>query len=150
MIKRDEYLNWLIKLKDKKIIKVITGVRRCGKSTLFTLYKDYLLKEGIKKEQIIDINFEDNKYRYLQDEKKLHDYIISAAKPNIKHYIFLDEVQNVPNFEKCINSLNLNPDFDIYITGSNSYMLSGELATYLTGRYMQIHMLPLSFREYLN
>ncbi|MDD4188316.1 MAG: ATP-binding protein [Bacilli bacterium] len=150
MIKREEYLNWLIKLKDKQIIKVITGIRRCGKSTLFTIYRNYLLENGIQEEQIIDINFENNDNRHLLNEQKLHDFIMKSSIQNKKNYIFLDEIQNVPNFEKCVNSLNLNKNLDIYITGSNSYMLSGELATYLTGRYMQIHMLPLSFKEYMS
>lgn len=148
MIQREEYLNWLIKLKDKHIIKVITGIRRCGKSTIFRLYQEYLLKNNISEKQIIDLNFDDNKNRDLLEQNKLYDYIISKAVSDKKTYIFLDEVQNVKDFEKCVNSLHLNENFDIYLTGSNSYMLSGELATFLTGRYMQIHMLPLSFKEF--
>ncbi len=149
MIQRKEYLDWLIKLKDKQIIKVITGIRRCGKSTLFALYKNYLLSNGIEEKQIIDINFENNDYRDLLDNQKLHNFILDRCVDNEKYYIILDEIQNVPNFEKCVNSLHLKENLDIYITGSNSYMLSGELSTHLTGRYMQIHMLPLSFKEYM-
>jgi len=150
MIERKEYLNWLIRLKDKHIIKVVSGVRRCGKSTLFALYKNYLLNNGIENNQIIDINFEDNKYKNLLDADVLHDYILNKVCEDKKNYIFLDEIQNVNGFEKCVNSLFLNENFDIYITGSNSYMLSGELATFLTGRYMQINMLPLSFNEFFS
>ncbi|MBP3284705.1 MAG: ATP-binding protein [Clostridia bacterium] len=150
MIIREEYLNWLIKLKDKHIIKVVSGVRRCGKSTLFTLYKNYLCENGVEEKQIISINFEDNKYNNLLDADVLHEYILNHICKDSMNYIFLDEVQNVKNFEKCVNSLFLNENLDIYITGSNSYMLSGELATFLTGRYMQINMLPLSFKEFFS
>lgn len=150
MIIREEYLNWLIKLKDKHIIKVVSGVRRCGKSTLFALYKEYLCNNGILENQIIDINFENNKYNNLLDSDALHEYIMKNINEDKMNYIFLDEIQNVKNFEKCVNSLFLNENLDIYITGSNSYMLSGELATFLTGRYMQINMLPLSFKEFFS
>ena len=150
MIERKEYLDFLVKLKDKKIIKVVTGIRRCGKSTLFTLYKKYLLKNGVNDNQIISLNFEnpdDNKY---DDWKSLYDDIKSKLVTGKMNYIFLDEIQVVDNFEKVVDGLFIQDNVDIYITGSNSYMLSGELATFLTGRYMQIHMLPLSFKEYLN
>ena len=148
MIERKTYLDFLIKLKDKKIIKVITGIRRCGKSTLFLLYQDYLLKNGVAKEQIINYNFEnpeDNKYENWTD---LYNDIISKLNSKKMNYIFFDEIQILTNFEKLVDGLFTKNNVDIYITGSNSYMLSGELATYLTGRYMQIHMLPLSFKEY--
>ena len=148
MIERKTYLDFLIKLKDKKIIKVITGIRRCGKSTLFLLYQDYLLKNGVAKEQIINYNFEnpeDNKYENWKD---LYNDIISKLNSKKMNYIFFDEIQILTNFEKLVDGLFTKNNVDIYITGSNSYMLSGELATYLTGRYMQIHMLPLSFKEY--
>lgn len=147
-IKRDEYLNKLISYKDKKIIKVITGIRRSGKSTLLQEYKEYLLNNGIKEKNILSINFDDNNYSYLLEADKLHSYVMDNYKE--KTYILFDEIQNVNEFQKCINSLFLKDNYDIYITGSNSYMLSGELATYLTGRYIEIHMLPLSFKEYLN
>ena len=149
MIERKEYLDFLIKLKDQHIIKVVTGIRRCGKSTLFELYKSYLLNNGVDSPQIIDINFEDPKYFELGDWKVLYDYIDSRLLSEKINYIFLDEIQNVTNFEKVVNGLFIKKNVDLYITGSNSYMLSSELATYLTGRYMQIHMLPLSFKEYM-
>lgn len=148
MIERKEYLDFLIKLKDQHIIKVVTGIRRCGKSTLFELYKNYLLNNEVDSSQIIDINFEDPKYFELEDWQVLYDYIDSRLLSEKMNYIFLDEIQNVTNFEKVVNGLFIKKNVDLYITGSNSYMLSSELATYLTGRYMQIHMLPLSFKEY--
>ena len=149
MIERKEYLDFLIKLKDQHIIKVVTGIRRCGKSTLFELYKNYLLNNEVDSSQIIDINFEDPKYFELEDWKVLYDYIDNRLLSEKMNYIFLDEIQNVTNFEKVVNGLFIKKNVDLYITGSNSYMLSSELATYLTGRYMQIHMLPLSFKEYM-
>ena len=150
MIERTEYLNFLKKLKDKNIIKVVTGIRRCGKSTLFELYKKYLLENGVNKNQIISLNFENPKDMIFNDWKELYTYIECKLLPDKMNYIFLDEIQVIPNFEKTVDGLFINKNVDLYITGSNSYMLSGELATYLTGRYMQIHMLPLSFKEYLN
>lgn len=150
MIERTEYLNFLKKLKDKNIIKVVTGIRRCGKSTLFELYKKYLLENGVNKDQIISLNFENPKDMIFNDWKELYTYIEGKLLPDQMNYIFLDEIQVIPNFEKTVDGLFINKNVDLYITGSNSYMLSGELATYLTGRYMQIHMLPLSFKEYLN
>lgn len=149
MIERKEYLNYLIKLKDKKIIKVVTGIRRCGKSTLFKLYKDYLIQNNVNPKQIISMNFEnpeDNKYSTWLE---LYEDINSKLINDKMNYIFLDEIQIIKDFEKIVDGLFIKDNVDIYITGSNSYMLSGELATYLTGRYMQIHMLPLSFSEYL-
>ncbi len=150
MIERTEYLDFLKKLKDKNIIKVVNGIRRCGKSTLFELYKKYLLENGVNKNQIISLNFENPKDMIFNDWKELYTYIEDKLLPDKMNYIFLDEIQVIPNFEKTVDGLFINKNVDLYITGSNSYMLSGELATYLTGRYMQIHMLPLSFKEYLN
>lgn len=150
MIPRTSYIKKLLDLKDKNIIKVITGIRRSGKSTILKLYKENLKNLGVNEERIVNINFEDNKYRDLLDEKSLYDYITSKIGLKEKYYIILDEIQNVKNFERCVNSLFLRENVDIYITGSNSYMLSGELATFLTGRYMQIHVLPLSFKEFLS
>lgn len=148
MIKREEYLDFLIKLKDKNIIKVVTGIRRCGKSTLFELYKNYLKENGVDDNQIISLNFEDPTYLKLENWENVYDYIGKRLIKNKMNYVFLDEIQNIKDFEKTVNGLFIKKNVDIYITGSNSYMLSGELATYLTGRYMQIHMLPLSFKEY--
>lgn len=136
--------------KDKKIIKVLTGIRRCGKSTILNEFRNELLKSGVSKENIVSINFDDNSNKALLDSQKLHDYILNNTDESTKNYIFLDEIQNVPEFEKCVDSLFLRDYLDIYMTGSNSYMLSGELATFLTGRYIQIHVLPLSFKEYLS
>lgn len=149
-IYRKQYMDKLISLKDKNIIKVLTGIRRCGKSTILNQFKNYLIENGIKNENIISINFEDNNNNNLLDGKILHKYIMEHTDSNTKNYIFLDEIQNVVGFEKCIDSLLLREYLDIYITGSNSYMLSSELATFLTGRYIQIHVLPLSFQEYLS
>lgn len=150
MINRTEYMNFLVKLKDKKIIKVVTGIRRCGKSTLFDLYKKYLLSNGVLENQIISINFEDPNSINFGDWRELFNNIQNNLISDKMNYIFLDEIQIVEQFEKVVDGLFIKDNVDIYITGSNSYMLSGELATYLTGRYMQIHMLPLSFVEYLD
>lgn len=150
MIERTEYLEFLKKLKDKNIIKVVTGIRRCGKSTLFELYKKYLLENNVEKNQIISLNFENPNNMIFNDWMELYKYIEKKLLPNKMNYIFLDEIQIIPNFEKVVDGLFIKKNVDLYITGSNSYMLSGELATYLTGRYMQVHMLPLSFKEYIN
>lgn len=148
MINRDEYLNKLIRFKDKELIKVVTGIRRCGKSTLFDLYIDYLLENGIKKEQIIRLNLEDPVYYELDNYLKLYNYIKDKMNTNQMNYIFIDEVQNVPEFQKAVDGLYIQKNVDVYITGSNAYLLSGELATLLSGRYVEIKMLPLSFKEY--
>ena len=150
MIERKEYLDTLIKLKDTKIIKVVTGIRRCGKSTLFELYKNYLLSNGINESQIISMNFENPSDMIYNNWRELYDDINSKLLKNTKYYIFLDEIQIIPEFERVVDGLFIKNNVDIYITGSNSYMFSGELATYLTGRYMQVHMLPLSFSEYFH
>ncbi len=150
IIYRKQYIDKLIAYKDKSIIKVLTGIRRCGKSTILNQFKNYLLDNGISEKNIISINFEDNNNNYLLNSDELHKYILENTDKKVKNYIFLDEIQNVIGFEKCIDSLLLREYLDIYITGSNSYMLSGELATFLTGRYIQIHVLPLSFKEYLS
>ena len=148
LIERKEYLDFLIKLKDKNIIKVVTGIKRCGKSTLFELYKKYLFENGVKDEQIISLNFENPSDMKFSDWKDLYNYVNDKIDSKKMYYVFLDEVQILEHFEKAV-ALFLNKNIDLYVTGSNSYMLSGELATYLTGRYMQIHMLPLSFSEFL-
>ncbi len=148
MIKRDEYLQKLISFKDKELIKVVTGIRRCGKSTLFKLFQEYLLNNDVEQDQIININFEDLDYEYITDYRILYDFIKTKLNPNKKNYIFLDEIQHVENFEKAVDSLYINKNIDLYITGSNAFFLSGELATLLSGRYVEIKMLPLSFKEY--
>ena len=149
-IQRDNYLNILKNFKDQQIIKVITGIRRCGKSTLLEIFQDYLKDNGISDEQIISINFEDADYEEFQDRKELYKYIKSKLVKGKKTYVFLDEIQNVKEFEKTVDSLFINKDVDLYITGSNAYLLSSELATLLTGRYIEIKMLPLSFKEYMS
>ena len=148
MIIRHEYLNHLIKWNDEHVIKVITGIRRCGKSTLLLQYQDYLKAHGVEENQIISINLEDLNYEDLYEYKALYNYILSKLHPSKPNYILIDEIQKVPGFEKAIDSLYIKPNVDIYLTGSNAYMLSGDLATLLTGRYVEISMLPFSFKEY--
>jgi hypothetical protein len=149
VIQRTEYLNKLIAFKDKQLIKIVTGIRRCGKSTLLRLYQDYLRKQGIAEEQIISINFEDLDYEELTAYKKLHAYLKERLVKGKTTYIFLDEVHHVDDFPKVVDSLYIRENVDIYITGSNAYMLSSEIATLISGRYVQIEMLPLSFKEYM-
>lgn len=149
LVVREEYLAQLISWRDKKLIKVITGVRRCGKSTLMDLYQNYLRKQGVDAEQIISINFEDYDYIDLLESKKFYAYIKERLLPDRMTYLFFDEIQNVKDFERVIDSLYIKPNVDIYITGSNAYMLSSDLATLLSGRYIEIKMLPLSFKEYV-
>lgn len=149
MVQRKEYLEKLIEWKDDDVIKVVTGIRRCGKSTLLMQYQDYLKSIGIKENQIIAVNFEELEYEELCDYKKLYAYIKDRLVADKITYIFLDEIQKVPSFEKVVDSLYVKPNIDIYITGSNAYMLSGDLATLLTGRYVEISVFPLSFSEYM-
>ena len=148
LIERKAYLEQLTMWREEEMIKVVTGVRRCGKSTLFDLYIDKLKAEGVKEEQIIFINLEDQDFSELLDYKKLHDYVITHMQKDKWTYVFIDEIQNCIDYERAISSLFLRKSLDIYITGSNAYMLSGELATKLTARYIEIDMLPLSFSEY--
>ena len=151
MKNRDLYLTQLISFKDKPLIKVITGLRRCGKSTLLSLFENYLLKIGISKDNIIRMNFESFEFDELTDYKELHTYINKRLNNNYeKYYILLDEVQQISSWEKAINSFLVDADVDIYITGSNAYLLSSELSTLLSGRYVEIKMQPLSFKEYLD
>lgn len=147
LIKREEYLNKLLSLKDTDLIKIITGIRRCGKSTLMEMFQNYLLQNGVNEKQIIKINFEDFDYRQLLEPEALHKYVMERIDGN-KSYVFLDEIQNVKDWPAVINSLNLRPNIDLYLTGSNAYMLSSEIATYISGRYIEIQMLPLSFKEF--
>lgn len=150
LINRPDYIAELDSFRDQDLIKVVTGLRRSGKSTLFELYIDHLKSAGVKDEQIIQMNFDNPVYDF-QTAKDLYDYIVAhAVKTPAKTYVFLDEVQMVPEFQKAVNGLRILPNFDVYITGSNAYLLSGELATLLSGRYIEIHMLPLSFKEYLS
>lgn len=149
MVERKEYLEKLKLWKDEQVIKVVTGIRRCGKSTLLMQYQDYLKQSGVEADRIIVINFEELEYEELCDYKKLYEYIKARLSSDKTTYIFLDEIQKVPYFEKVVDSLYVKKGTDIYITGSNAYMLSGDLATLLSGRYVEISMLPLSFAEYL-
>lgn len=149
MIIRHQYLEKLRLFKDKQLIKIITGIRRCGKSTLLDQYQAELKTQGVTDEQIIHINFEDLKHEDLLDYKKMYAYISDRLNAKAT-YIFLDEIQRVPNFQKAVDSLYIQPNVDVYITGSNSDLLSSELATLLTGRYIEIKMLPLSFKEYVS
>lgn len=148
MIIRQEYLEKLQNWKNEQVIKVITGIRRCGKSTLLKMYKEQLLEQGVATEQIIFLNFEDLAFDHLLDYKALYEYISLKLHPEKTTYIFLDEIQKVDCFEKVVDSLYIKDNVDIYITGSNAYLLSGELATLLSGRYVEINMLPLSFKEF--
>ena len=148
MVERVEYMNALKKWQNEKIIKVITGIRRCGKSTLLNMFQQRLLSEGVQPEQIISINFEALEYETLTDYKALYQHIIGKLQPDRMNYIFLDEIQMVADYQKAVDSLYIRDNVDLYITGSNAYLLSGELATLLSGRYVEINMLPLSFKEY--
>ena len=149
IIEGKEYLNKLITWKDKQLIKIVTGVRRCGKSVLLKMYQDCLKNNGVKESQIVTINFEDLDYEELTNYKKLYNYLKEKLIPNKMTYIFLDESQNVDQFPKVLDSLYIKDNVDIYVTGSNAYMLSSEIATMISGRYIQIEMLPLSFKEYM-
>ena len=149
IIERKEYLNKLITWKDKQLIKIVTGVRRCGKSVLLKMYQDYLKNNGVKESQIVTINFEDLDYEELTNYKKLDNYLKEKLIPNKMTYIFLDEIQNVDQFPKVLDSFYIKDNVDIYVTGSNAHMLSSEIATMISGRYIQIEMLTLSFKEYM-
>lgn len=148
-IERQDYLNKLIAFKDKKLIKVITGIRRCGKSTIMEIFRDWLLNNGVSPEQILYLNFEDYDNIELRNPLALHQYIKPLILSDKPTYIFFDEIQHVKDFPDIINSINLKPNVDLYVTGSNAYMLSNEIATLLSGRYVEIAMLPLSFKEYV-
>lgn len=150
MVERKEYLERLFQWKDEQVIKVITGIRRCGKSTLLLQYQAWLKANGVSADQIVSVNFEELEYEELLDYRKLYEYLKNHLCVGKKTYIFLDEIQKVAAFEKVVDSLYVKPDIDIYITGSNAYMLSSDLATLLTGRYIEIKMLPLSFKEFLD
>jgi hypothetical protein len=150
LMPRKEYLQQLIAWREKHLIKVITGVRRCGKSTLFSLYIKYLKKHGVQDRQIISINLENIEYEHLLDYHALYRHIKELLQVDVYTYVFIDEIQQCKGFEKAVDSLFNKDNVDLYITGSNAYMLSGELATLLSGRYVEIQMLPLSFREYLD
>ncbi len=148
-ILRTEYLQILKDFKDKDIIKIITGIRRCGKSTLMNIFQDYLRENDVDESHIISINFEDYNYIDLTEPKALHTYVQDKIVDSKMYYVFFDEIQNVKDFPRVVSSLNLKKNVDIYLTGSNAYMLSSEIATLLSGRYVEIKMLPLSFKEFV-
>ena len=150
MIARIDYINYLNKFKDMPLIKVISGVRRCGKSTLFLQYIEHLKSNNIDDDHIIFINFEDLEYEEYTNYKTLYNYLNKRIIDSKKYYIFLDEIQNVEKYKKTVDSLLVKGNCDIYITGSNAYMLSSELSTLLSGRYIEIKMFPLSFKEYVS
>lgn len=150
MIQRNDYLENMSSFREKQLIKAVTGIRRCGKSTLFELYQEYLLGNGVTQEQILSFNFEDGDYADIEDNKDLYNLVKARLLPDRMNYIFLDEVQRVGNFQKAVDALFIKKNCDVYITGSNAYLLSGELATLLSGRYVEIKMLPLSFKEYVS
>jgi len=151
MIKREEYLKNLLSYKDNKLIKVVTGLRRCGKSTLLQLFETHLLQNGTPQDHIIFINFELMTYDHIREYRDLYKLIRERLLNKKKYYLLLDEIQQVEHWEKAINSLNVEADIDvdIYITGSNAHLLSSDISTLLSGRYVEIKMLPLSFKEFL-
>lgn len=149
MINRQEYLKQIVKFKDTDLIKIITGIRRCGKSTILEMYIKYLKEQGIKDEQIIKINLENPDFNF-NNYMELYNYVKERLNKEKKTYVFIDEVQKINEFQKAIDGLYINKNIDLYITGSNAYLLSGELATLISGRYVEIKMLPLSFKEYLS
>ncbi len=148
MIPRPAYIEQLDRWRDRDLIKVVTGVRRCGKSTLLELYAEHLKEHGVEPDRIVTINLEKLEYEHLLDHRKLHDEVLARMKPGSMNYIFIDEVQNVPDFQRAVDSLYTHDDIDLYITGSNALMLKGTLATLLSGRYIEVSMLPLSFKEF--
>lgn len=150
MIVREEYLDSLKRFQDKKLIKVVTGIRRCGKSTLLEQFQDYLRADGVSDEQIVSINLEDGDYNDIETQKQLYAYVKAKLIPEKRMYVFLDEVQRIEDFQKAVDGLYVKKNVDLYITGSNAFLLSGELATLLSGRYVEIKMLPLSFKEYVS
>lgn len=149
MINRGSYINKLIKLRDKQIIKVITGIRRSGKSTLLLQYIDYLKSDGVNDDKIIYLNLESAKYDFITNYLDLYNYINQRIDSKELHYVIIDEIQNISEFEKAVNSLVIDFNVDLYLIGSNANMLSSELATLLSGRYVEIRMLPLAFCEYI-
>lgn len=148
MIARETYLSFLDKWRDRPIVKVVTGIRRSGKSTILAMYRERLMAQGVGQEQIISINFEDLDNEPLLDYHALYSHVRGKMADGKTHYIFFDEIQLVKDFQKVVDSLLLQPHTDIYLTGSNAWLLSGEIATLLTGRYVELHILPLSLAEY--
>ncbi|MBQ2709066.1 MAG: ATP-binding protein [Clostridia bacterium] len=150
MFQRETYLELLKSFRDKQLIKVVTGIRRCGKSTMYELFCDYLKSTGVSDGQIIAINFEKHEFSEIRTSNQLYDFVAERLLPDRMNYVFLDEVQKVEQFQEACDALYVKENVDLYITGSNAKILSGELATLLSGRYVEIKMLPLSFREYVD
>ena len=150
LINRPQYLNQLIQNKDVDLVKIVTGIRRCGKSSLLDLFHQYLLEQGVPDSNIIHMNLESLRYRDLTDYLSFYDYVSKQIAEKEKTYLIFDELQAVEHWEKAIESFRLDFDVDIYITGSNAYLLSTEFSTLLSGRYVEIRMLPLSFKEFLD
>lgn len=150
LIQREQYLAKLRALREKAIIKVITGVRRCGKSTLMQLFQKELLQSGVSEKQIISINFEDYDFVGLRNAKALYQHVVARLVEGVPNYVFLDEIQHVDNYADVVDALFVKENVDLYITGSNAYLLSSEIATLLSGRYVELQLLPLSFKEYVN
>lgn len=149
MIQRNDYLDQLIQLRDQDLIKVVTGIRRCGKSTLLQHFKQYLTSNGVTQDRIIFINFEERENSHFASWEDIYDHIMATLEPATKRYVFLDEVQLVPHFEKLVDALYVKKNIDLYITGSNAFLLSSELGTLLSGRYISINLHPFSFAEYV-
>ncbi len=150
LIQREQYMAKLRALREKAIIKVITGVRRCGKSTLMQLFQKELLQSGVSEKQIISINFEDYDFVELRNAKALYQHVVARLVEGVPNYVFLDEIQHVDNYADVVDALFVKENVDLYITGSNAYLLSSEIATLLSGRYVELQLLPLSFKEYVN
>lgn len=147
--KRDLYLNRMIAFQDTEMIKVLTGIRRCGKSSLLKLMAQHLRETGVSDDQIIEMNFESMSLPDME-AREFYEYIKARISPDKKMYFFFDEIQKIQGWENAVNSFRVDFDCDIYITGSNAYLLSSELSTYLSGRYIEIKILPLSFKEFLD
>ncbi len=150
LLPRPQYLDQLVSFRDKDLIKIVTGIRRCGKSTLFDLFEEYLKSQGVEDRQIIRLNLEMPEYHDLQTYMQLYEHIKARLQDDCQNYVFIDEVQTVPEFQRAVDGLYVRKNCDVYITGSNAHILSGDLATLLSGRYVEIKMLPLSFREYID
>lgn len=150
LIERPQYMKQLLEHKDVDLVKIITGVRRCGKSSILDLFHQHLLDEGVSHQNIIHMNLESLQYRKLTDYEKFYDYVSSKIAPDGRNYLIFDEIQAVEHWEKAVESFRLDFDVDIYLTGSNAYLLSSEISTLLSGRFVEILMLPLSFKEFLS
>jgi len=150
MVEREKYLSKLIALRDQHVIKVVTGIRRCGKSTLMKMFQDWLRDSGVEEKNIVSLNFEERNAQRHTSWDGIYDYIVQGLPNDRMNYVFLDEVQMVPQFERLVDALFVKPNVDLYITGSNAYLLSSELGTLLSGRYVAVNLRPFSFSEYVH